>query len=174
VVSPIDLIAQLFAGEGVRSYLGEEVSLATHMLQAAALAESSAASEHLVVASLLHDVGHFEAIGRGDHRHEDSGADWLAQWFPAGVSEPVRLHVTAKRYLCAVEPGYHGRLSQASIHPLRLQGGPLTQTEAEAFTKLPYALDAVAVRRWDEAAKDPTVTTLPFEHFRSLLEQIAT
>src|SRR5712692_6369809 len=105
MMAPIDLIAELFAGEGWRSYLGEEVSIAVHMLQAGALAERSGAPDHLVAAALLHDVGHFEAIGRRqtdaqqlepvDFRHQDSGADWLAQWFPEQVSEPVRLHVMA-------------------------------------------------------------------------------
>ena len=179
VLPPIDLLAQLFAGEGLRSYLGEEVSIATHMLQAAALAESSGASNHLVAAALLHDVGHFEAIGERqpepiDHRHQDTGARWLAQWFPEEVTEPVRLHVMAKRYLCAVEPGYVARLSQASVRTLALQGGPLTEGEARAFESMPHARAAIAVRRWDEAAKDPTVAAPPFDHFRPLLSQIAT
>src|SRR6266851_9918084 len=112
---PIELIAQLFAGEGLRSYLGEEVSIATRMLQAAVLAQSAGAADHLVAAALLHDVGHFQKIGRRkseahqldqrDYRHEDAGADWLAQSFPEEVTEPVRLHVQAKRYLCTVDPG---------------------------------------------------------------------
>jgi gamma-butyrobetaine dioxygenase len=179
VLVPVDLLAQLFAGEGLQSYLGEEVSLATHMLQAAALAERSGASDHLVAAALLHDVGHFEAIGRRlpeapDQRHQDTGAGWLAQWFPEEVTEPVRLHVLAKRYLCAVEPDYVARLSQASVDSLALQGGPLTEGEARAFASQPHARAAVAVRRWDEAAKDPAVAAPSFDHFRPLLNQIAT
>jgi gamma-butyrobetaine dioxygenase len=142
VLLPIDLIAQLFAGEGLRSYLGEEVSIATHMLQAASLAEGSGASNHLVAAALLHD--------------------------------PVRLHVMAKRYLCAVEPDYFARLSPASVQTLALQGGPLTEGEARAFESMPHARAAVAVRRWDEAAKDPAMAAPPFDHFRPLLSQIAT
>jgi gamma-butyrobetaine dioxygenase len=177
-MSPIDVIAQLFAGEGGWSYLGEEVSLAEHMLQAAALAGRSGASDHLVVAALLHDVGHFEAIGRRpadavDLRHEDTGAEWLAQWFPEEVTEPVRLHVMAKRYLCTVEPDYSGRLSPASMHTLSLQGGPLSVEEAPVFESTPHAQAAIAVRRWDEAAKDPTVAAPSFDHFKQLLSQIA-
>src|SRR5216683_1655258 len=139
-MSPVDQLARLFAGEGVQSYLGEEVSIATHMLQAGALAECAGAADALVAAALLHDVGHFEAVGRRstdtqvrepiDYRHQDSGADWLAQWFPTEVTEPVRLHVLAKRYLCAVEPDYLAQLSPASVHTLELQGGPLTDVEA--------------------------------------------
>jgi len=183
VSAPVDLIAQLFAGEGLRNYLGEEVSIATHMLQAGALAERSGAADHLVAAALLHDVGHFEAIGQRqtdgqqlepiDYRHQDTGADWLAQWFPGEVTEAVRLHVMAKRYLCGVEPGYLGRLSPASLHTLGLQGGPLTRPQAEAFEQLPHARAAVTVRRWDEAAKDPAMATPPFDHFRPLLSRIA-
>jgi gamma-butyrobetaine dioxygenase len=179
VISPIDVIGQLFEGEGLRSYLGEEVSLATHMLQAGALAERSGAPDQLVAAALLHDVGHFEAIGRRqteaqqpeptDYRHQDTGADWLAQWFPEAVTEPVRLHVMAKRFLCTAEPDYFARLSPASVHTLSLQGGPLSVEEARAFERLPHARAAIAVRRWDEAAKDPAVATPSFDHFRQLL-----
>jgi gamma-butyrobetaine dioxygenase len=181
-MSPVDRIAQLFADEGLRNYLGEEVSIATHMLQAGALAESSGAPEYLVAAALLHDVGHFEAVGRRqadgrqleriDFQHQDTGANWLAQWFPEEVTEPVRLHVMAKRYLCTVEPGYFARLSPASVHTLSLQGGPLTDPQAREFEGLPHASAALAVRRWDEAAKDPAVSTPPFEHFRQLLTEV--
>jgi gamma-butyrobetaine dioxygenase len=149
------------------------------MLQAGALAETSGATSHLVAAALLHDVGHFGSVTRRqtegaqseriDHRHQDTGADWLAQWFPEEVTEPVRLHVLAKRYLCSVEPGYVARLSPASINTLSLQGGPLTEAEARAFAGLPHARAAVAVRRWDEAAKDPALAPPPFAHFRDLL-----
>jgi gamma-butyrobetaine dioxygenase len=184
VTSPIDVIAGLFDGEGLQSYLGEQVSLATHMLQAGALAESCGAVDHLVAAALLHDVGHFAAVTRRqidgqqlepmDYRHQDTGADWLAQWFPVEVTEPVRLHAMAKRYLCTVEPGYVASLSPASVHTLSLQGGPLTEAQARAFEGLPHARAAVAVRRWDEAAKDPAVATPPFDHFRQLLDRVTT
>ena len=112
---PVRVIADLFAAEGAGEYLGEPVTQAQHMLQAAALAEGAGAPPELVVAALLHDVGHFRGAVSGqqlmsgtDNRHGDQGADWLAQWFGPGVTEPVRLHVAAKRYLCAVEPGYFG------------------------------------------------------------------
>ena len=184
MTSPIERIAELFAGEGLRSYLGEEISIAVHMLQAGALAELSGATDHLVAAALLHDVGHFAAVSRRqtdgqqlesvDFRHQDSGADWLAEWFPLDVSEPVRLHVMAKRYLCRVEPDYVARLSPASVHTLSLQGGPLTDGEARLFESLPYAAAAVSVRRWDDVAKDPTMDTPPFGHFRPLLGHLLT
>ncbi|HXP57832.1 MAG TPA: hypothetical protein VN847_22900 [Streptosporangiaceae bacterium] len=174
---PVDEIGDLFAGEGAQDYLGEPVSVAVHMRQAGALAEAAGAPPEQVAAALLHDVGHIcggtvsgrELMAGHDNRHGDAGAAWLAQWFGPEVSEPVRLHVAAKRYLCAVEPGYFSKLSEASVYTLSVQGGPMDRAEAEAFAALPHAAAAVAVRRWDEEAKDPDATTPEFSHFRDLL-----
>ncbi|MFI9319838.1 phosphonate degradation HD-domain oxygenase [Kitasatospora aureofaciens] len=172
----LDELAELFAGEGAGEYLGEAVTMAEHMLQAAAAAEAAGAPDHLIAAALLHDVGHFRGTLRGrdlmqgqDNHHSDSGADWLARWFGPEVTEPVRLHVAAKRYLCAAEPGYRAELSAASEYTLTVQGGPMDDREAAAFARLPGAVDAVAVRRWDEQAKEPNATTPAFEHYRPLL-----
>ncbi|MFD5086576.1 phosphonate degradation HD-domain oxygenase [Kitasatospora sp. NPDC058406] len=172
----LDAIAELFAGEGAGEYLGEAVTMAEHMLQAGALAEAAGAAPHLVAAALLHDVGHFQGALHGrdlmegqDNRHSDTGADWLARWFGPEVTDPVRLHVSAKRYLCAVEPGYRARLSEASEYTLRVQGGPMSEEQAAAFAAHPGAEDAVAVRRWDEQAKEADADTPGFAHFRPLL-----
>lgn len=196
----LDPLAALLDGCGAAEYLGEEVTMAAHMLQAGALAEAAGAPPHLVAAALLHDVGHFGGPGTGarpadggehgengenrehgehgehaehgaygDTRHSHTGADLLARWFGPEVTEPVRLHVAAKRYLCAVEPGYRAGLSAASEQTLRLQGGPMTGPEAAAFARLPHAADAVAVRRWDEQAKEPGAATPEFGHFLPLL-----
>ncbi|MFI6445263.1 TauD/TfdA family dioxygenase [Kitasatospora sp. NPDC050543] len=170
----LDAIAELFEGEGASEYLGEAVTMAEHMLQAGALAEAAGAPAHLVAAALLHDVGHFGGSGldlmKGrDNRHSERGAEWLAQWFGPAVTEPIRLHVAAKRYLCAVEPGYRARLSEASEYTLGVQGGPMTEQQAAAFAARPGALDAVAVRRWDEEAKYADAGTPGFGHFRPLL-----
>jgi gamma-butyrobetaine dioxygenase len=89
------------------------------------------------------------------------------------VTEPVRLHVAAKRYLCAVEPSYFGRLSEASVYTLSVQGGPMTEAEAREFTAHPYAADAIRVRRWDDEAKDPSAEVPDFDHFRPMLEDLA-
>src|SRR5216683_5851950 len=182
MTDPVALITGLFEGPGARDYLGEAVSVAAHMLQAGALAEAAGASAPLAAAALLHDVGHLVgAMGSGvspgkqsDNRHGDAGADWLAQWFPEAVTEPVRLHVAAKRYLCATEPDYFGRLSEESVRTLALQGGPMTAGQAAAFEALPFARDAVAVRRWDDEAKDPAVTPPPCSHFEALLGGLIT
>ena len=171
---PIARLAVLFKEEGAREYSGEVVSLSAHMLQAASLAQASGAADHLVAAALLHDVGHLPSLQvLRDHRHEETAAQWLAGWLPPVVTEPVRLHVAAKRYLCATDPGYAGTLSEASAQSLVFQGGPMTEEEAHAFEQLAYALDAVAVRRWDDTAKDPEVQTPDFNHFRPLLERVS-
>jgi gamma-butyrobetaine dioxygenase len=175
-LDPVALLADLFTGEGARDYLGEAVSVAAHMLQAAGLAEAAGAPRHLVAAALLHDVGHFQGDRGGhdlmagrDNRHGETGAAWLGQWFPDEVTEPVRLHVEAKRYLCATAAGYIDTLSAASAYTLTVQGGPMSPAEIAAFETLPHAEAAVAVRRWDDGAKDPDASAQVFEHFRPLL-----
>ncbi|GII27744.1 2-trimethylaminoethylphosphonate dioxygenase [Planotetraspora mira] len=175
----LDELAELFNGPGSADYLGEVVTVAEHMLQAGALAEAAGAPAHLVAAALLHDVGHFSGPVSGhdlmagtDNRHSHTGADLLARWFGPEVTEPVRLHVAAKRYLCTVEPGYRALLSEASEYTLQVQGGPMDEQEAAAFAALPGAADAVAVRRWDDEAKEADAATPDFEHFRPLLASL--
>lgn len=177
---PVAVIAGLFASEGAADYLGEALSQSSHMLQAAALAERAGAPASLVAAALLHDVGHFAGTVTGrdlmrgtDNRHGEQGAAWLGQWFGAEVTEPVRLHVDAKRYLCAAEPEYMSKLSPASVYTLGVQGGPMEADERAAFESSPYAEDACRVRRWDDQAKDPTATAPPLEHFAPILRLLA-
>ncbi|WP_405011144.1 TauD/TfdA family dioxygenase [Kitasatospora sp. NBC_01539] len=173
----LDELEEAFEGEGAAEYLGEDVTLAQHMRQAGALAEAAGAPDHLVAAALLHDLGHFGGSGQElmegrDNRHGSAGADRLARWFGPDVTGPVRLHVAAKRYLCAVEPEYAAGLSPASVYTLGVQGGPMDAVEAEAFAALPGAADAVAVRRWDDGAKDAATEAPPFAHFRPLLARL--
>jgi phosphonate degradation associated HDIG domain protein len=177
---PVEAIAELFASEGLADYLGEDVTQAVHMLQTAALAERDGAGDALVAAALLHDVGHFTGTVTGrdlmagtDNRHSEQGAAWLARWFSPEVTEPVRLHVDAKRYLCATEPGYRALLSPASVYTLGVQGGPMRGGELAAFEASPYAAGACRVRRWDDAAKDPGAPVPPFGHFRAVLRKLA-
>jgi gamma-butyrobetaine dioxygenase len=172
----VEIIAKLFASEGAAGYLGERVSQAAHMLQAGALAEQAGATPELIAAALLHDVGHFTGTRTGqdlmrgiDNSHGEQGAAWLAQWFGPRVTEPVRLHVAAKRYLCAVEPGYESRLSAASVYTLGVQGGPMRPDEISEFEASPHADAACQVRRWDDQAKEPAAAALPFEHFAPVL-----
>jgi gamma-butyrobetaine dioxygenase len=175
---PVDIVAAVFDGASARDYLGEPVTVAAHLLQTGALAVRAGASDALVAAALLHDVGHLVGAVSGrelmtgtDNHHGDSGADWLARWFPPAVTEPVRLHVAAKRYLCAVEAGYFDRLSDASRYTLGLQGGTMSAAEVTEFAVHPHAGDAVAVRRWDDEAKDPDADVPGFDHYRPLLRR---
>jgi gamma-butyrobetaine dioxygenase len=150
------------------------------MLQAGVLAEQAGAPPELIAAALLHDVGHFTGTRSGqdlmrgtDNRHGEQGATWLARWFGPEVTEPVRLHVAAKRYLCAKEPGYLSQLSAASVYTLGVQGGPMRPDEVVAFEANPHAAAACRVRRWDDEAKDPAAPVPPFEHFAPLLAALA-
>jgi phosphonate degradation associated HDIG domain protein len=155
----VDEIAQAFAERGGDAY-GENVSQLDHALQCAELARKERAADHLIAAALLHDYGHlFEGRGEAaeregrDARHEFHGARALRRWFGPEVLGPIALHVRAKRYLCAAEPGYADALSPASILSLELQGGPLTPMQCRRFERGRFAADAVRVRRWDDAGK---------------------
>jgi gamma-butyrobetaine dioxygenase len=169
-MTAVETIGELFAGPGASDHLGEPVPIGEHMLQAGALAEAAGVAGGLVAAALLHDIGHL--LGEDEDRHGEAGARWLGQWFGTAVTEPVRLHVPAKRYLCAADAGYLGLLSAESVRTLSLQGGPMTAAEMAAFEALPHAQEAVAVRRWDDQAKDPAVTAPRFAHFAPLLEAL--
>ncbi|WP_020471279.1 phosphonate degradation HD-domain oxygenase [Zavarzinella formosa] len=173
----IDQLFALFAEKGSGAYFGEDVTETAHALQCARLAEEAGADDALVAAALLHDVGHLlhgmsENIAKEglDGQHEDAGAEWLQKHFGPAIVDPVRLHVAAKRYLCAVEPGYHDDLSPASQLSLRLQGGPFTPEEAKVFEAEPWYQSAVAVRRWDDEAKIPGLLVPDLEHYRPKLE----
>jgi phosphonate degradation associated HDIG domain protein len=174
----VDRIFGMFDRFGDASY-GEAVSQREHALQAAQFAVNDNAPETLVAAALIHDFGQFleqageaaEAEGR-DAYHEQLGATFLAEFFPATVVEPIRLHVDAKRYLCAVEPGYLKKLSAASRLSLGLQGGPFSATEQEVFRALPHWEEAVRLRRYDDLGKRPDMTIAPLESYRTLLESL--
>ena len=171
-MTAVETIGELFAGPGARDHLGEPVPIGEHMLQAGALAEAAGAESPLVAAALMHDIGHLLGEDEDEDRHGEAGANWLSQWFGAAVTEPVRLHVPAKRYLCAADADYFGLLSAESVRTLSLQGGPMTAGEVAAFEALPFSRDAVAIRRWDDQAKDPVVTPPRFAHFAPLLEAV--
>src|SRR5262249_53788452 len=158
----IDRILTLYREKAQGAYFGEAVTEMEHALQCAHLAEQSGASPALVAAALLHDVGHLlhglpeDIAEQGiDGRHEEGGAAWLQRYFQPPVVGPVRLHVAAKRYLCAVDPDYAASLSDASRRSLDLQGGPFTPAEVHRFEQEPWFRSAVALRRWDDAAKVP-------------------
>jgi phosphonate degradation associated HDIG domain protein len=169
----LDRIFTLFREKGNGAYIGEAVTETEHALQCAHLAEQSGAALELIAAALLHDVGHLlhglpeDVAERGiDARHEVGGADWLRQHFRPAVVDPVRLHVAAKRYLCAVEPDYQAGLSEASVRSLHLQGGPMSPEEVSRFEREPWFRSAVALRRWDDGAKVAGLVVPGLEHYR--------
>jgi [1-hydroxy-2-(trimethylamino)ethyl]phosphonate dioxygenase len=175
----VDEVMQLMRERGCGAYFGEPVSQLEHALQAAWFASEAGSAPALIAAALLHDIGHLlhdlgeEVMDRGlDTRHEEAGYSWLLARFGPGVAEPVRLHVVAKRYLCAVDPEYGASLSPASVQSLALQGGPFTKEQAREFEQLPGYDDAVRLRRWDDAAKQQGLVVPALEEYRALLETL--
>jgi [1-hydroxy-2-(trimethylamino)ethyl]phosphonate dioxygenase len=172
----IDSLLELLAAKGGRQYGEERVSQCEHALRCAFLAEREGAPGTVIAAALLHDIGHLlhekgerPALRGIDDKHQELGAEHLLRAFGPAVAEPVRLHVAAKRYLCATDPGYFGRLSAASVRSLALQGGPFTAAATAAFRSMPFAGEAVRVRLWDDAAKVPGYETPSIEHYRATL-----
>lgn len=179
-MSVAEEVRALYGRLGSAAYFGERVSMTEHGLQAAHFARVQGASDQLVVAALLHDVGHLleevpEAIEEwvSDSRHEELGARWLAQRFAAEIAEPVRLHVPAKRYLCAVDPHYFARLSTASVHTLKLQGGPMSAAEVARFEQEPHHREAVRLRQWDDQGKVAGLLTAPLQAYTALIDSLA-
>lgn len=173
-------VLELFARYGDSAYGHEAVSQREHALQAAWLAEQAGATPEQIVAALVHDLGHLlhslpdDAPDQGiDDRHEILAARWIRVRFGARVAAPVHMHVAAKRYLCRVEPGYAEQLSAPSLLSLRLQGGPMTDDQARVFAAAPFQAEAVALRRWDDAAKVESLPTPGVEHFARYLDQVA-
>jgi [1-hydroxy-2-(trimethylamino)ethyl]phosphonate dioxygenase len=172
------LIEQMFEEQGALRY-GENVTQLEHALQCASLAHMAGAGSALVMAALLHDIGHMvhdDAAAafrnaRDDH-HEALGAKWLKRYFIDAVAQPVAWHVQAKRYLCLRETGYWDALSAVSKQTLVLQGGPMNQTEAEWFEQQAYMPDAVMIRRWDDAGKREDAEVLSLQHFLDLVPQV--
>jgi len=177
-----DRLLDALARSARHSYGGEAVSELEHALQCADLARAAGADTELQLACLLHDVGRYAVdpaliadtteprrAGPRARGHHEVGADLIAPWVPARVAWCVRMHADAKRYLCATEPAYYDRLSAASRHTLRLQGGVMNAEEARHLREHPWLPDALALRRWDDQAKVPGRATQPLEAWAPLL-----
>ena len=166
----------LYLTKGTARYGLEDISQLAHALQTAARAEAAHEPAPMILAALLHDVGHMlSKLGENpaeegiDNAHERIGAGWLAKRFGPDISEPVRLHVSAKRYLCAVDPAYTALLAPDSVKSLALQGGPMRGDEIAAFLDDPHAQAASRLRRYDDVAKDPEAHTHDLAHFLAFL-----
>jgi phosphonate degradation associated HDIG domain protein len=176
----IEQLIKLYEVKGSREYDGEGISQLEHALQSAHHAERAGAPRELVCAALLHDVGHMlndrgeTPTLRGiDDEHQNAALPLLRGHFPEVVIEAIRLHVDAKRYLCATRADYYGRLSEDSKRSLKLQGGVFSVADAERFIGQPFAADAVKVRLWDDAAKIRGAATPDLAHFEQVLRTVA-
>jgi len=170
-------IELLFARHGANQYSGEPVTQLEHALQSASRAEAASAPPALVCAALLHDVGHMlndhgetPTLRGVDDLHQFAALPFLRETFGDDVLEPIKLHVDAKRYLCATRPDYYDALSPDSKRSLTLQGGVYSPEAAAAFIARPYAADAVSVRLWDDLAKVENAATPPLAHYVTILE----
>ena len=177
--SRIRSIFKILSTKGKAQYGTEAVSQLEHALQCATLAETSNATSELITASLLHDFGHLvhnlgeDAAENGiDDRHEYRALGYLKTIFSDAVTEPIRMHVNAKRYLCAVNTDYWNSLSHASKTSLELQGGIFSEAEATEFINQPYANDAVKLRIWDDLAKVAGLVTLQLNYFLPAVEKL--
>jgi len=175
----VAFIGSIFDRRGDEEYLGEPVTMGEHMLQGATIAEQDGQPEEIIVAALLHDIGHFTSEfgtfmmdDTEDRHHEDAGAAVLERFFPKIVTDCCRYHVAAKRYLCATRPDYFNRLSEASIHSLNLQGGAMTVEEVAVFEQNPNLKDIIAVRYLDEAGKQAGMKTPDFWHFAPMVQNL--
>lgn len=175
----VAFLGDIFDRRGGEEYLGEPVTMAEHMLQGATFAEQGGLSEEIIVSALLHDIGHFTSEfgtyspdDTEDRHHEDAGAIVLAPFFPSIVTDCVKYHVAAKRYLCATKPEYFERLSQASVHTLELQGGPMKADELAAFEANPNLEKIIQVRYLDEAGKRPDMQTPDYWHFAPMVQRV--
>lgn len=175
----VAFIGDIFERCGDEEYLGEPVTMAEHMLQGATIAERNGLDEEIIVGALLHDIGHFTSEfgtfsmeDTEDRFHEEAGAQVLSLYFPSVIVDCVRHHVAAKRYLCATKPDYFKRLSEASVHSLNLQGGPMSPDEVADFEKNPNLKKIIQVRYLDEAGKQANMETPDFWHFAPMVQAL--
>lgn len=172
-------LGDIFERRGDEEYLGEPVTMAEHMLQSAHFAEEAGEPDIVVTAALLHDIGHFTSEfgmfsmdDTEDRYHETAGAEILEAFFPPLVIDCVRHHVAAKRYLCATNADYFGQLSDASVHSLNLQGGPMSKAEVAEFEKNENVEEIVRVRLYDDMGKLANFKTKSFTDYRPLVQKI--
>lgn len=172
-------VIDLLATRGGSSYFGEPVTVLEHSLQAAHFATQADSPKELIVAALLHDIGHLlhhndeDIAEQGiDTHHENLAEALLSRHLPAAVITPIRLHVAAKRYLCYADRGYLNTLSPSSALSLELQGGLMTANEAQIFLSGKFAQDAITLRHWDDEAKVAGLQVAPADSYLRILEEL--
>ena len=179
--SSVSEVIDIYTNFGNEFY-SEDVTQISHALQCATLAQDSDASDALIAAALLHDIGHLIDLAENgsattafeiDAKHEAIGAQSLAKLFPSDVTAPIALHVEAKRWRCATDSAYHATLSQASVASLVLQGGPMRADEQQRFESHPQSGAAIQLRTWDDAGKSLESLAPHFDQFIPLLQRIA-
>jgi gamma-butyrobetaine dioxygenase len=173
-------IRELFESAKAEEYLGENITLVEHMIQSAENAQADGAQNWLIVAALLHDIGHLlvpdpaHAYDSGiDMHHDDVGAEWISRRFPNNIVQTVRLHVDAKKYLVATDSDYFDHLSEASQITLDIQGGVFSESEATDFIQQQYAYEAVQLRRWDDAGKVRGAAKTDISYYQDLINEVA-
>ena len=175
----VDELADLFARAGAQAYLGEPVSMAEHMLQTADAAEHDGAPADLVVAALLHDVGHLvhtmapDSAEHGiDTAHEEVGRALVVGGVPGdrrradppSCRPPSATSAQRLRATCTV-------LSPASVHSLMLQGGPMTSEEVVEVRVAPPLGRRRATSTMGRFRQGAGRAVPHFEHYRPFLEQ---
>ena len=163
----LDALEARFESDVLSQSYGEAISIRDHMLQSAEGAVARRMGANLVAAALLHDIG-WGMTGP----HEATAAAMLAPVLGEGVASLIRHHVDAKRYLVAVRPDYAERLSAASVHTLRQQGGPMTPDECRAFEALPDFELCLELRYIDEGGKAMSPPVSRFADYRPLLKTL--
>lgn len=179
MVDVVQEIVDAFEQRGREKYGAEAVTQLQHALQSAQLALNANESDSLIVAALLHDLGHLlsnDHLPDGcednlDDAHESIGHAYLHDHFGPAIADPVRLHVVAKRYLCTVKPAYEQKLSPTSLKSYHDQGGRMSDEEKQAFEEEPHFRAALKLRHWDDTAKDPNAETKPLQHFVPLMRR---
>ena len=173
-------IEKLFDQRGHEQYTGEPVTQLQHALQSGFLGEQAGASDELVTAAFLHDLGHMlhdlgetPSIHGVDDVHQYRVLPFLRGLFPDSVINAIQRHVDAKRYLRATRPEYHDSLSDDSKRSLKLQGGIFSEGEAAAFIAEDGAKDAVQLRLWDDLAKQPDLQTPGLSHYMQIARRCA-
>ena len=176
----LDDIEKLFEQKGHEQYTGEPVTMLQHALQSGYLGEQEGASEALVTAAFLHDLGHLlhdlgdtPSMHGVDDVHQYRVVPFLRGLFSDAVIDAIQRHVDAKRYLCAARPEYHDALSEDSQRSLKLQGGIFSKEEADKFISEPGAPDAVRLRLWDDLAKQPALQTPGLSHYMQIARRCA-